>query len=99
MRCLWETQSDLHWERNLIELLETSRNFFVTSLKRLKYISKKMSFDAFKTSRAYLKRDIFSKTSLRRRKNISRKCLWFLKNTPEKWFCVIFKGLLDYLIK
>ena len=42
--------------------------FFVTSLRRLKYISKKMSFFV---------------ASLRRLKNISRKYFWFFKNISQ----------------
>ena len=80
------SQSDPHWERQLRDLLETSQ-------KRCLFC------DVFKTSRAYLKKDVFSVTSLRRLRNISRKCLWFFKNTPQKWFRVIFIGLLQYLIK
>ena len=77
-------------------------DFFVTSLRRLKYISKKMYFlwhlynvsktsqkrcllyDIFKTSRAYLIKDVFSVTFLRRLKSTSSRYLWFLKkNTQE----------------
>ena len=40
------SQRDLHWERNLKDLSKTSQKdvVFVTSLRHLKYISKKMSF-------------------------------------------------------
>ena len=40
------SQTDLHWERNLKDLSKTSQKdvVFVTSLRHLKYISKKMSF-------------------------------------------------------
>ena len=56
------SQSDLHWER---EISETSQKhlkrdlFFVTYLRRLKSISKKISFvwcDVFKTSQAYIRK-------------------------------------------
>ena len=113
------SQLDLHWERHLRDLLETSQirwifcdvfktshihlkkdDFSVTSLRRLKNISKEMSLcHVFKTSRAYLKKDVFSVTPLKRLKNISRKCLWFFKYSPQKWFRVISAGLLQYLIK
>ena len=59
-----------------------------------------MSFcDVFKTSQKHLKKDAFCVTSTRRLKNISRKYLWFFKNTSQKWFCVISVGLLQYLMK
>ena len=74
--------------------------FFVTSLRRLKYISNRcFLFDVFKTSRAYLKKDVFSVTSLRRLKNVSRKYFWFSKNMSQKRFRVISVDLLIYLIK
>ena len=89
-----------------IDISETSQKhlkrdvFFVTSLRRLKYISKKMFFcDVFKTSQAYLKKDVFSVTSLRRLKNISRMYFCFFKNMSQKWFREISVGLLQYLIK
>ena len=80
------SQSDLHWERHLRDLLETSQ-------KRLLFC------DVFKTSQTHLKKDVFFVTSLGRLKSISRKYLWFFKNTPQKWFCVISVGLLQYLRK
>ena len=112
------SQSNIHWERHLRDVLETShkRYLFLTSLRRLKYFSEKMSFmwhpwdisktsskrsllcDVFKTSRACLKKYVFPVTSPRRLKTISRKYLWFLKNTPQKWSRVISVGLLEYLI-
>ena len=63
------------------------------------YESKDLHIDAFKTSQAYLKKDVFSMTSLRRLKNISRKYFWFSKNMSQKWFREISVGLLQYLIK
>ena len=75
-------------------------DFFVTSLRRLKNIWKKLSFvDVFKTSQIYSKNDVYSVTSLRRLKNISCKYVWFLKNTPQKWFLAVSVELLKYLIK
>ena len=59
-------------------------------------------YDVSKMSRAYLKKDDSSVTSLRRLKNTSRKYLWFFKNEfviAQKWFRVIFARLLQYLIK
>ena len=55
---------------------------FKTSQKHLK----KDIFlcDVSSISRAYLKKDVFSVTSLRRLKNISRKYFWFFKNTSQK---------------
>ena len=46
---------------------------FVTSLRRLKYISKKLFFlgDAFKASQTYLKKGVYSLASLIYPKNIS----------------------------
>ena len=65
--------------------------FFVTSLRLLKYISKK-------TSQIHLKKYVFQVTSLRRQtylkkrclfsdvKNISWKYLWLFQNITQKWF-------------
>ena len=58
-------------------------DFFVTSLRHLKYISKKMSF--------MWRRWKVSKTSL--------KYFWFFIKNARKWFRVISVGLLKYLIK
>ena len=100
------SQTDLHWERHLKDLSETSqiRCFFETSLRRLKYISKKMYFlwrlyhvsntshkrcfsgDVFRASQTYLKKDVYSLTSLICPKNISWKYLWLFKNITQKWF-------------
>ena len=76
-------------ERYLRDLSETSqkRCFFVTSLRRLKYISKRCFFcDAFKTSQKHLKKDVFCVTSLRRLAHISKKMpfpwrLWDVSKT------------------
>ena len=54
------SQSDLHWERYLRDLSETSQ-------KRCLFC------DVFKTSQIHLKKDVFFVTSLRRLKNISKK--------------------------
>ena len=80
------SQLDLHWEGHLRDLLETSQKRWIFC-------------GVFKTSHIHLKKDDFSVTSLRRLKNISRKCLWFFKYSPQKWFRVISVGLLQYLIK
>ena len=104
-RCLWDAsiRSPLA-EISQRPLRNISKDiFFERSLRRLKYISKKMSFcDLFKTSQIHLKKDVFYVTSLRhlknsqkddsvtsliRLKNISWKYLWIFKNIPQKWFC------------
>ena len=89
MTCLWE----ISIRSPLRDILETSQKhlkrdvFFVTSLKRLKYISKKISFcDVFKTSEIHLKKDVFCVTSLRRLEHISKKMsfplpLWDVSKT------------------
>ena len=61
------SQSDLHWERDLKDLLETSQ-------KRRPFC------DVFKTSQINLKKDVFFVTSLRRPTYISKKMsfLWRL---------------------
>ena len=68
-------------ERHLRDLLETSQE-------------RCLLCDVFKTSRAFLKKDVYSVTFMRRLKNISRKNLWFFKNTPQKWFYVTEATLL-----
>ena len=95
--------SDLHWERYLRDLSETSQKRYLFC-------------DVFKTSQIHLKKYVFFVTSLRRLKNISKKMsfprhlrdvsktslasiFWFSKNTSQKWFRVISVGLLQYLIK
>ena len=97
------SQSNLHWERHLRDLLEISqkRLLFCDVFETSQIHLKKMSFcDVFKTSQKHLKKisfirhlldgssiskkNVFSVTSLRRLKNISRKYLWFFKNTPAK---------------
>ena len=58
---------------------------FVTSLRHLKYISKKLSFcEVFKTSQIHLKNNVFFVTSLRRLRHISRKDASF--GTPLRRF-------------
>ena len=93
MRCLWEIsiRSPLRETSQRLSQKYLKRDdFFVTSLKRLKYISKIFLFcDVLKTSWAYLKKDVYSLTSLRRLKNISRKFLWFSKIAHKSdfvWF-------------
>ena len=54
------SQSDLHWERHLRDLTETS-------LKKLLFC------DVFKTSQKHLKKDVFCVTSLTRLEHISIK--------------------------
>ena len=56
------SQSDFHWERYLRDPSETSQKifFFVTSLRRLKYISERcLLCDVFKTSQKHLKKMFF----------------------------------------
>ena len=49
------------------------------SLRRLTYISKKMSFcDVLKASQIYLKQDVFFVMSLRRLKYMSKRCLFVM---------------------
>ena len=43
-----------------------------------------MSFDVFKKSQAYLKKDVFSFMSLKRLKKISRKYWVIFQNSPTK---------------
>ena len=97
------SQSNLHWERYLRDLLETSQ-------KRCLFC------DVFKTSQKHLKKDVFCVTSLRRLEHISKKSLFrdvsetsqkhlsqvflvFQKYVTPKWFRVISVGSLQYLIK
>ena len=71
-------------------------DFFLTSLRRLKYKSRKMTFcDVFKTSQKFVKKYVFSVTS---KKHLSQVFVVFQKNPPY-WFRVISVGLLQYLIK
>ena len=102
MRCLWE----ISIRSPLREIFQRPfRNiskdvFFVTSLRYLKYMSNRSLFsDVIKTSQKHLKKDVFCVTSLRRPKNIFCKYVSFFKNTSQKWFRVIYVGLLQYLIK
>ena len=90
------SQSDLHCERHLRDLSETSQK-------------RRLSWDVFKTSQIHLKKDVFCTSSLRRLKNIFRKkCLFrdisetsqkhlsqvsvISQKYPTKWFCVIPVG-------
>ena len=76
------SQTDLHWERHL-----KTDVFFETSLRHLKYISKRcFSGDVFKASQTYLKKDVYSVASLICLKNICWKYLWLFKNITQKWF-------------
>ena len=62
--------------------------FFVTSLRGLKYISKKMFFcDVFKTSQAYLKKDVFSVTSETSQKYLLQVFLVFRKYFTKMIWC------------
>ena len=71
-------------------------DFFLLSLRCLKYISRKMPFcDVFKTSEKILKQYVFSVMS---KKDLSQVFVVFQKNPPY-WFRVISVGLLQYLIK
>ena len=83
--------------------------FFVTSLRRLKNISKKMSFvwRLEDVSGISQKRCLFLDASETPQKHLSQVFLVFQKhvtktrhkNTSQKWFRVISVGLLKYLIK
>ena len=103
MRCLWEISiRSLLREISQRPLSNISKELsFLWRLWDVSKTSQKRSFlcDVFKTSRAYLKKDVFPVTSLRRLKSISRKYFWFSKDTSQKWFRVISVGLLQYLIK
>ena len=87
--------SQKHLKRRLFcDLFKTSQihlkkdEFFVISLRRIKYITKKMfSCDVFKASQTCLKKDVYSVTSLIRLKYICWKYLSLFKNIPQKWFC------------
>ena len=77
-----------------IDISETSQKhlkrdvFFVTSLRGLKYISKKMFFcDVFKTSQAYLKKDVFSVTSETSQKYLLQVFLVFRKYFTKMIWC------------
>ena len=64
------SQSDLHWERYLRDLSETTQKRCIFC----DVFSKKCLFcDVFKTSQKHLKKDAFSVTSLRRLDYISKK--------------------------
>ena len=67
------SQSNLHWERHLKNLSQTSQK-------------RRIFCDLSKTSQIHLKKDVYSVTSLIRLKNISWKYLWLFKNIPQKWF-------------
>lgn len=103
LRCL-----NLHWEKHLKDHSETSqkRRLFVTSLRQLKYMSKRcLFFDSLKTSqihliyffcdifqalKIYLKKDDFHVTSLRLFKHISKKMFILW------WLCVIRPKYLSW---
>ena len=73
------SQSDLHWERHLRDLSETSQ-------KRCLFC------DVYKTSQKHLKKDVFCMTSLRRLKHISKKMsfpwhLWDVSKTSLAGIC------------
>ena len=112
------SQTNLHWERHLKDLSETSQKrhlfwevfktsqihlkkdvVFVTSLRRLKYISKKMFFwDIFKQMQ--LKKDVFQVTSLRRLKHISKKfILWRLWYVWKIYSLKVFVTIQQYHTK
>ena len=59
-------QSDLHWERHLKDLSETSQRRYLFC-------------DVFKTSQIHLKNDIFFVTSLTRLKCISKKMFFSVR--------------------
>ena len=64
------SQTDLHWEKHLKDLSETSQK-------------RRLFWDVFKTSQIHLKKDAFFVTSLRRLNYISKKMsfLW-ITDTP-----------------
>lgn len=65
-------------------------DFFVTSLRCFKYISKKVSFVwRLEGISSISQNDVYSVMSLRCIKNICCNYLWFFKNTPQKWFLEI----------
>ena len=95
----WEvsemSQTDLHWERHLKDLSETSqkRRLFATSLRRLKYFSKKMSFlwrlkDVSNTSqKRCLFCDVFKTSQIHLKKDVFQvTSLRRLKHISKKMF-------------
>ena len=73
------SQSNLHWQRHLRDLLETSQRIWLFC-------------DVFKTSRAYLKKDVFRVTFLKRLEHISKNMsftwrLWDISKTSLASIC------------
>ena len=86
-------QTDLHWERHLKDLSETSQK-------------RRLFWDVFKTSQIRLKKDVFFATSLRRLKYISKKMyflwrLYHVSNTSHKrcFSGDVFRASQTYLKK
>ena len=94
-------QSDLHWERHLKDLSETSQRRYLFC-------------DVFKTSQIHLKNDIFFVTSLTRLKCISKKmffsvrCLehsqkrylfWDFSDASQKYLLKVFATVQIYPTK
>ena len=76
------SQSNLHWERHLKNLSQTSQK-------------RRIFCDVFKTSQIHLKKDVFFVTSLRRLKYISKKMfiLWLLWYVSK----IYLESICDYL--
>ena len=75
------SQTDLHWERHLKDLSETSQK-------------RRLFWDVFKTSQIHLKKDVFFVTSLRRLRYVSKKMsfLWALKDVSDTSQKICFSG-------
>ena len=79
--------------------------FFETSLRRLKYISKKIFFcEVFETSQIHLKKDAFFVTSLRRLRYFSdisqKRCLFSdNSNISQKYILKVFVTIQKYHTK
>ena len=104
MRCLWDLsiKSPLReTSQRPLRKISKETSFFVTSLRHLKYISKKMSFcDGFKTSQMHLKKDVFHITSLSHLKHISKKCLFCgASDTSQKYLLEVFVTIQKYPTK
>ena len=76
------SQSNLHWERHLKNLSQTSQK-------------RRIFCDVFKTSQIHLKKDVFFVTSLRRLKYTSKKMfiLWLLWYVSK----IYLESICDYL--
>ena len=92
-----KSRSGFHWERPLRNISERD-DFFVTSLRRLNYISKKMSllWHLYKTSQKHLKKDVFCVTFSKLFEHISKKTsipwrLWDILKISLASICDISK--------